>query len=65
MTDIVERLRERATSGDTSWLPAMRQDCADAAVEIERLRAALREIEDSSNDPRAVREAHAALKDKP
>jgi hypothetical protein len=32
---------------------------------IERLRKTLREIEDSSNDPRAVREARAALGGKP
>jgi thioredoxin-like negative regulator of GroEL len=37
----------------------------EAAAEIDRLRAALREIEDSSNDPRAVREARAVLGGKP
>ena len=56
MTDIVERLRAQ-----TEWHV---EDANEAADEIERLRAALREIVDSSNDPRAVREARAALERK-
>ena len=56
MTDLVERLRA-CMSDSLEW---------EAADEIEKLRKTLREIEDSSNDPRAVREARAALlKDKP
>lgn len=40
MTDIVERLQERATNGD-GWT---RPVAAEAADEIERLRAGLRQI---------------------
>jgi hypothetical protein len=40
MTDIVARLAVHAVTGD-GWT---RADCAEAAAEIERLRAALEEI---------------------
>jgi len=55
MTDIVDRLREPPEGPGALYL------MIEAAAEIERLRKTLREIEDSSNDPRAVREARAAL----
>ena len=58
MTDLVERLRD-------DWDEPFDALAREAADEIERLRKTLREIEDSSNDPRAVREARAALGGKP
>jgi predicted nucleic acid-binding Zn-ribbon protein len=76
MTDLVERLRA-CMSDSLEWEAAdeierrraeighLREIIHAGVDEIERLRAALREIEDSSNDPRAVREARAALGGKP
>ena len=66
MTDLVDRLRykadELASSQHAYGDAVLYQEAAD---EIERLRKTLREIVDSSNDPRAVREARAALGGKP
>jgi len=65
MPDIVKRLRDLQTVFTGANLSKAYHRLGDemsaAAAEIEKLRAALREIEDSSNDPRAVREARAAL----
>ena len=62
--DIVERLRKQAGWHIDNQKMVTGPLLDEAADEIERLRKTLREIEDSSNDPRAVREARAALEKK-
>ena len=58
LTVAARRLGQAVEEIHTSQIKPLRD-------EIERLRAVLREIVDSSNDPRAVREARAALGGKP
>ena len=63
--DIVERLRKQAGWHIDNQKMVTGPLLDEAAAEIDRLRKTLREIVDSSNDPRAVREARAALRGKP
>lgn len=55
--DIVERLRRDLASG----LSASIGDTEEAAAEIERLRAALRDIAEAAGDPSAYMIARDAL----
>ena len=67
MPDITDRLRhfQKVFKGPNfaKAYHDMGDEIGQAADEIERLRATLREIADSSNDPRAVREARAVLRE--